>query len=458
MHLRLAFTLALATAMVLPSLNGFDLEAVFGESALLSHDNRDVQENNKASSSRSSPAPLVQVANAVPNRYIVVFNDDVSQEEIASHTSWVSSLVLLEQAGISDDEKKNRTPSLFTLPSIAGYLVWFTLKLLNEVQNNPAIKYVEEDGQIDLYGASVQDGATWGISRLSSRENDGQNNLYIHDPSGGNGVTAYVIDTGVKVADDDFEDRATYGLAVAFPYLKVDLHGHGSHVAGTIGSRTWGVAKLVEIVAVGVMGPLGTGLTSDIIKGLEFVVQDHHEKVKSKKKGFKGSTVNMSIGGGASDALDAAVNAATNAGLHVVVAAGNDNKDACEYSPARASGPITVGATDSGDNKADFSNFGKCVDIHAPGVDIESIGLLTSPTTMSGTSMASPHITGLVSYLLSLQPGLGSEFNANLIKPSDFKSKLIKYGTQNIIKGLPKDTVNVLAYNGGENTTEIWQQ
>ena len=206
------------------------------------------------------------------------------------------------------------------------------------------------------------------------------------------------------------------------------------------------------------MGPLGTGLTSDIIKGLEFAVQDHQEKVKSKKKGFKGSTVNMSIGGGASDALDAAVNAATNAGLHVVVAAGNDNKDACEYSPARASGPITVGATDSGDNKADFSNFGKCVDIHAPGVDIESIGLLTSPTTMSGTSMASPHITGLVSYFLSLQPGLGSEFNANLIKPSDFKSKLIKYGTQNIIKSLPKDTVNVLAYNGGENTTEIWEQ
>ncbi|QEL62336.1 hypothetical protein CJJ09_004512 [Candidozyma auris] len=425
MHLRLAFTLASATAMVLPSLNGFDLEAVFGESALLSHDNRDVQENNKASSSRSSPAPLVQVANAVPNRYIVVFNDDVSQEEIASHTSWVSSLVLSEQAGISDDEKKNRTPSLFTLPSIAGYSVWFTSKSLNEVQNNP-----------------VQDGATWGISRLSSRENDGQNNLYIHDPSGGNGVTAYVIDTGVKVADDDFEDRATYGSAVAFPYLKVDLHGHGSHVAGTIGSRTWGVAKSVEIVAVGVMGPLGTGLTSDIIKGLEFA----------------GSTVNMSIGGGASDALDAAVNAATNAGLHVVVAAGNDNKDACEYSPARASGPITVGATDSGDNKADFSNFGKCVDIHAPGVDIESIGLLTSPTTMSGTSMASPHITGLVSYFLSLQPGLGSEFNANLIKPSDFKSKLIKYGTQNIIKSLPKDTVNVLAYNGGENTTEIWEQ
>lgn len=437
----------LASAMVLPSLNGFDVESVFGQNA--------ITEKSKVAKpfekTRNSPAPLVTGSNVAPNRYIVVFNEDVPEGDFAIQKSWITSLVQ-SAMGVEEDE----TLSSFQLPSFLGLLGAFNDDVLKQIRDSPHVKYVEEDGVIDLYGTKVQEDATWGISRLSSRKNDQALDSYTYDPSGGEGVTAYVVDTGVKVSDADFEGRAVYGQAVAFPHLKVDLHGHGSHVAGTIGSKTWGVAKLVDIVAVGVMGPLGTGLTSDIIKGLEFVVLDHQKKIKEKKKGFKGSTVNMSIGGGISDALDAATNAAVNSGVHVVVAAGNDDADACEYSPARASGPITVGAVDKSDNKASFSNYGKCVDIHAPGVDIESVGLVTNPTVMSGTSMASPHVAGLASYLLSLQPGLGSEFNSNLIKPDDFKKKLIKYGTQDVIHGLSGDTVNILAYNGGDKPTEIW--
>lgn len=461
MHQRFILSLVLAAqalALALPSLNGFNVETVFGEKALLFR-NQDPSGSGSGSGSGpipgSRPAPLFKSTNPVPNRYIVVYSDEASENDIAAHNSWISGLVMRKR-DLSVEKENTWAVDFFGLPSFSGYMGWFTQDVVHEIQRSPLVKYVEEDSDIYLFGSSVQQDATWGISRLSARKNDGVLSSYVHDATGGNGVTAYVVDTGVKISDADFEGRAVYGEAVAFPHVPVDLHGHGSHVAGTIGSKTWGVAKLVDIVAVGVMGPLGTGLTSDIIKGLEFVVKDHQEKIASKKKGFKGSTVNMSIGGGVSDALDAAVNAAVNAGLHVVVAAGNDNEDACNYSPARASGPITVGATDRNDQKAEFSNHGKCVDIHAPGVDIESIGLLSSPQGMSGTSMAAPHITGLASYLLSLQPGLGSEFNTDLVKPVDFKGKLIKYATKNIIKGLPGSTVNVLAYNGGAEPAEFW--
>lgn len=440
----------MAAAMVLPSLNGFDVQSVFGQVAITEKFD---SKKETAQLTRESPAPLIKTANLLPNKYIVVFNEDVSPAEFASQKAWINSLVNAEMNIQSELE----APSFFELPSFAGLLGTFTPEVLSKIQNNPHVKFIEEDGLVKLLGTEVQENAPWGISRLSSRKGDATLDSYIHNPLGGEGVTAYVVDTGVKIADEDFEGRAVYGEAVAFPHLKVDLHGHGSHVAGTIGSKTWGVAKLVDIVAVGVMSPLGTGLTSDIIKGLEFVVADHQRKIQEKKKGFKGSTVNMSIGGGASDALDAAANAVVNSGIHVVVAAGNEDADACEGSPGRASGPITVGAVDRSDSKASFSNYGNCVDIHAPGVDIESVGLFSSPAVMSGTSMASPHVAGLASYLLSLQPGLGSEFNSKLIKPSDFKKKLLKYGTQNVLKGLSADTVNILAYNGGYKPTEIWE-
>lgn len=436
----------LATAMILPWLDGYGIESIFGQNVITEKPNFAVP----CQINRDSPAPLVKGSRVVPNKFIVVFKDDVTDADFASQKSWITSLV----GSIMNEESK--ALSFFQLPSLQGLLGYFNDDVLKMIQESPHVKYVEEDGIINLYGTEVQEDSTWGISRISSRKSDHILNSYTHDPSGGEGVTAYVVDTGVKVSDADFEGRAVYGQAVAFPHLEVDFHGHGSHVAGTIGSKTWGIAKLVEIVAVGVLGPMGTGSTTDVIKGIEFVVQDHHKKIQEKKKGFKGSIMNLSLGGGASDALDAAINAAVKSGIHVVVAAGNDNADACEYSPARASGPITVGAIDRLDSKWSSSNYGKCVDIHAPGVEIESIGLSSNPVIMSGTSMASPHVAGVASYLLSLQPGSGSEFNSNLIKPAEFKKRLINYGTEDVIHGLGDDTVNILAYNGGNKPLEIW--
>ncbi|KAF6063638.1 Subtilase family protein [Candida albicans] len=216
--------------------------------------------------------------------------------------------------------------------------------------------------------------------------------------------------------------------------ISQDYNGHGTHCAGTIGSKTYGIAKNVNLVAVGVMNMLGAGSTSDIIKGLEFVVKSHQDDVRAKKKGFKGSTVNMSIGGGISDALDLAVNAGTKAGLHISVAAGNDNADACQYSPARATGPITIGASNIRDEKASFL-IGVVVLIYLHSVKILNRHLF-GPTP-------SLYVT--------------SEFYTQAIEPADLKNKLIKYGTKGVLTGLDSVSPNILAFNGaGGNLTDFW--
>lgn len=411
-------------------------------------------------------APLVATTNPVANKYIVVFKDGYSDEDIANHMLWaamqLSTLTKrqMELEGLLEDTAlwMRSTLELFSIHSLQGYMGYLPPVLLELVQKNPMVAFVEKDSIMHINEFDVQKTAPWGLARVSQRQLAPPSTDYFYDNDGGKGVTAYVIDTGIKTDHPDFEGRAVWGDAVAFPKLRVDAHGHGSHVAGTIGSKTYGIAKQVNLVAVGVMNLLGSGTTSDIIKGVEFAVKDHQGKVSAKKKGYKGATVNMSIGGGVSEALDLAVNAATKAGLHVAVAAGNENQDACQVSPARASGPITVGATDNADLKADFSNWGKCVDIHAPGVDILSVGIWLDTQTMSGTSMASPHVCGLLSYLLSLQPDLGSEFSAaKLITPAEMKRRFVKFGTKGVLKGLDRSTVNILAYNGaGGDLTDFW--
>ncbi|KGQ95690.1 cerevisin [Candida albicans P37005] len=391
----------------------------------------------------------------IPNHYIVVLKDDLSQAQFLQHQNWVQN----EHVSISSCKLNvNKKPlEFFQIDNfVRGYTGFFTDDLINKILELPEVAFVERDSIFHTVEFDIQKDATWGISRVSHRENidDGK---YLFDNDGGKGVTAYVIDTGIKVGHPDFEDRAQWGASIAFPNIKQDYNGHGTHCAGTIGSKTYGIAKNVNLVAVGVMNMLGAGSTSDIIKGLEFVVKSHQDDVRAKKKGFKGSTVNMSIGGGISDALDLAVNAGTKAGLHISVAAGNDNADACQYSPARATGPITIGASNIRDEKASFSNWGSCVDLFAPGEDIESTFIWSDTTVMSGTSMASPHIAGLLSYYLSLQPDVTSEFYTQAIEPADLKNKLIKYGTKGVLTGLDSVSPNILAFNGaGGNLTDFW--
>ena len=194
---------------------------------------------------------------------------------------------------------------------------------------------------------------------------------------------------------------------------------------------------------------------SDVVKGVEWAVDDHLEQMelakKGKKKGLKGSTANMSLGGGKSPLLDAAVNAAVDKGIHFAVAAGNDNADACNYSPASAEKAVTVGATELVDKRAVFSNYGKCTDIFAPGVDILSTwtGSKYAVNTISGTSMASPHIAGLLAYLLSLQPAKDSDYAVAEISPKKLKKALVAIATEDVLTDIPSDTPNLLAWNGG---------
>jgi len=194
---------------------------------------------------------------------------------------------------------------------------------------------------------------------------------------------------------------------------------------------------------------------SDVVKGVEYAVQAHKDAEKKakdgKKKGWKGSAANMSLGGGKSTTLDLAVNAAVDAGIHFAVAAGNDNADSCNYSPAAAENAVTVGASTLLDERAYFSNYGKCNDIFAPGLNILStwIGSEHATNTISGTSMASPHIAGLLAYLLSLQPSKDSAFAVADITPKKLKANLVSIATVGALSDVPSNTKNILAWNGG---------
>lgn len=242
------------------------------------------------------------------------------------------------------------------------------------------------------------------------------------------------------------------------------------------------MAKKANVYAVKVLRSNGSGTMSDVVKGVEYAAESHLDQVAAAKsgkgkKGFKGSAANMSLGGGKSTTLDLAVNAAVDAGIHFAVAAGNDNADSCRYSPAGAEKAVTVGASTLADERAYFSNYGKCNDIFAPGLNILStwIGSKYATNKISGTSMASPHIAGLLAYYLSLQPASDSAYAVAEITPAKLKKHLISVATEGALTDVPSDTTNVsqahfhalhtyannrlqvLAWNGGgkSNFSEI---
>lgn len=247
----------------------------------------------------------------------------------------------------------------------------------------------------------------------------------------------------------DFEGRASWGKTIPSGDADEDGNGHGTHCSGTVAGKKFGVAKKANIIAVKVLRSNGSGSMSDVVKGVEWAATSHLKSVadakNGKKKGFKGSVANMSLGGGKSPTLDKAVNAAVEVGLHFAVAAGNDNADSCKYSPAAAENAVTVGASTLADERAYFSNFGKCNDIFAPGLNILStwIGSKYATNTISGTSMASPHVCGLLAYFLSLQPASDSAYAVAEITPKQLKKDIIAVGTRNALKDVPSGTENV---------------
>ncbi|WP_119717384.1 S8 family peptidase [Cognatilysobacter tabacisoli] len=277
--------------------------------------------------------------------------------------------------------------------ALQGFVARGDERAMARMLKDPRVAFIEEDGEVTL--DATQSGATWGLDRSDQRDRP-LNGTYVYDYTGSN-VRAYVIDSGILASHSDFGGRVSGGYsAINDGRGTSDCNGHGTHVAGTIGGATWGVAKSVRLVPVRVFGCTGGSANSTIIAGIDWV----------RANRVLPAVANMSLGGGASSATDTATNNLANSGVVVVVAAGNSNANACNYSPARASGAFTVGSTTSTDVRSSFSNYGSCVDIFAPGSSIRSAWYTstTATNTISGTSMASPHVAGAAALYLQRFP------------------------------------------------------
>ncbi|MET7521936.1 S8 family peptidase [Streptomyces sp900116325] len=260
---------------------------------------------------------------------------------------------------------------------------------------DPAVSKVVQNKKFHI-DATQDNPPSWGLDRIDQTETAGDH-AYTYPDSAGEGVTAYVIDTGVRVTHKEFEDRASSGFdAVDNDDSADDGNGHGTHVAGTIAGATFGVAKKAKIVAVRVLDDSGSGTTEQVVAGIDWVTA-HHEGP---------SVANMSLGGGADPALDAAVQKAIASGVTFAVAAGNESADAGEGSPARVPEAITVASSTVDDEQSSFSNYGPVVDIYAPGSDITSSWNDSddATNTISGTSMATPHVVGAAAVYLAGHP------------------------------------------------------
>ncbi|KAE8220412.1 hypothetical protein CF319_g6058 [Tilletia indica] len=399
-----------------------------------------------------NPAPIHTHAQAqsIPNSYMVVLKKGVSTTDFLAHQSLIQDAVATA-ATHHASASSNSTPSLKHVYSFGqrmqGYAGTFTDDLLAYIRAQPEVDYVERDSVVSITmmpddGSRIDHGmaatattkkiahaaspsplddihvidkdSVWGLARISHRKPLGFGTFkqYLFDKQAGEGVTAYIIDTGINIKHNEFEGRARWGKTLASDGIDSDGNGHGTHCAGTIGSRAYGVAKKADLVAVKVLGSGGSGSMADVTQGVLWAAQnaadlsakfesEPHSEAAQKHKGFVAS---MSLGGGRSIALNQAVNSAVDSGLHFTVAAGNENADACNVSPAGAKNPVTVGASTVSDERAYFSNKGTCVDVFAPGFQIKSTWNTgpDSTNTISGTSMATPHVAGLVAYLLSI--------------------------------------------------------
>ncbi|EPQ66089.1 Vacuolar proteinase [Blumeria graminis f. sp. tritici 96224] len=422
--------------------------------------------NCEADTESNNPHTSAQATAAISDSYIVIFKDHVNEASALAHHDWIQQIHTQNEVERTELRKRSQTPMIDNTyhglkhtynvaGNFLGYSGHFDEAIIEEVRKHPDVDYVEKDSIVHAMkfaDHAIERGAPWGLARIShrSRLTFSTFNKYEYAEGAGEGVDAYVIDTGTYIKHDDFEGRASWGITIPRD-VDADANGHGTHCSGTIAGKKYGVAKKAKIIAVKVLDSNGSGTMSDVIKGVDWATNSHVEKVKNKTKGFKGSVANMSLGGGKSRALDLAVNGAVSAGLHFAVAAGNDNDDACKYSPASAQQAITVGASTLSDSRAYFSNHGQCVDVFAPGLNVLSTwkGSRDAVNTISGTSMASPHVAGLMAYYLSLQPEADSDFATTMLSPQELKNDIIAASTREMLEDLPPNTPNYLIWNGG---------
>ncbi|MYY03760.1 MULTISPECIES: S8 family peptidase [unclassified Streptomyces] len=330
----------------------------------------------------AAPAPAMgkiygaDAATAVSGSYIVMLDHKADKAELAKeyggklNRNYSSAINGFSASGLTETEAKR-------------------------LAADPAVSKVVQNKKFHV-DATQSNPPSWGLDRIDQTETAGDN-AYTYPDSAGEGVTAYVIDTGVRITHEEFEGRASYGYdAVDDDDVADDGYGHGTHVAGTIAGATYGVAKNAKIVAVRVLDDSGSGTTEQVIAGIDWVTANHEGP----------SVANMSLGGGADEALDAAVQESIASGVTYGVAAGNESADASTSSPARVPEAITVASSTVDDEQSYFSNYGSLVDLYAPGSDITSAwnDSDTGTDTISGTSMATPHVVGAAAVYLSEHP------------------------------------------------------
>jgi subtilisin family serine protease len=291
---------------------------------------------------------------------------------------------------------------------------------------DPRVKFVEEDSVMEA--TVTQTNPPWGLDRIGQRDLP-LNQAYSYTTTGA-GVNVYIIDTGIRRTHTQFGGRAFVGFdAIGDGQNTNDCNGHGTHVSGTVGGSTFGVAKGVRLFAVRVLNCSGSGTNSGVIAGVNWVTANH----------VSPSVANMSLGGGASSALDTAVNNSINSGVTYAIAAGNANTNAANSSPARVAAAITVGSSTISDARSSFSNFGSVVDIFAPGSSILSAWRTsdTATATLSGTSMATPHVAGVAARFLQSNPGSS---------PATVRNEIVNQATLNHLSGIPTGTANRLLF------------
>ena len=363
----------------------------------------------------------------VPDRYIVVLEDHPegrSPDFVDAKINEVAS------------EYRGNVHKRFA-HAIEGYSAEMTEAEARRLSEDPRIKYVEEDGLVEPQ--EVQPNATWGISRIDQRNWQYPLNTDYEYSATGAGVNVYVLDTRVLTSHPDFEGRAYAAFDAFNDQTPVsECNAHGTHVAGTVGSKTFGVAKGVTIYSVGVIPCSGPGTTTSVIAGLDWV----------SRNGSRPGVINMSFGSTISSSMDRAVQNLINAGFSSITSAGNNNDDACNYSPGRLADVVTVGSTDNRDYRSEISNFGRCVDVFAPGVNIlstwnnpaEPIGAL------SGTSTAAPHAAGVAALYLEMNPSAS---------PSQVQDALTGNASSGVVYDVGNGSPNLLLFSDIVSVPEV---
>jgi subtilisin family serine protease len=362
-----------------------------------------------------TPAPLYKSAKAVAGRYIVTFDTGADAEE------------MMTGMGV--------TPVYSYKSVLRGFAAALSPAKLEAVRATPGVASVEEDAQVSAVKPTpAADGkhvpaTSWGLDRIDQRDLPLNGDFAVS--GAGRGTTAYILDTGIEYDHAEFEGRATYGFdAIGDGQRGLDCNGHGTHVSGTVAGKTYGVAREANLVSVRVLDCEGTGTWSGILAGLDWVSSHARQP----------AVLNASLGGPKSTAVNNAANAVAAAGVLPVVAAGNEAADACQVSPASADRVVTVGATTRTDEETDFSNFGTCLSLYAPGYSIVSAKMGGGSVALNGTSMASPHVAGIALLYRASNP---------TATPAEVATWLSESSTKNALASLGQGSPDQLLFAGG---------